>query len=53
MVLLISTWNATIIFEKEDLSVVWENQGEETKRLFLIALVERMLKMQFKVLNKN
>ena len=33
-VLLISTWNATIIFEQEDLSVVWENQGEETKRLF-------------------
>ena len=26
--------NATIIFEQEDLSVVWESDGEETKRLF-------------------
>ncbi len=32
--LLISSWNATITFEKEDLCVVWECQGEETKRLF-------------------
>ena len=32
--LLISNWNATIIFEKEDLSVVWESGGERTKRLF-------------------
>ena len=32
--LLISNWNATIIFEKEDLSVVWESGGELTKRLF-------------------
>ena len=32
--LLISSWNATIIFEQEDLSVVWKSQGEETKRLF-------------------
>ena len=32
--LLISNWNATIIFEKEDLSVVWESGGVLTKRLF-------------------
>ena len=32
--LIISNWNATIIFEQEDLSVVWESQGEKTKRLF-------------------
>ncbi len=32
--LLLSTWNATIIFEQEDLSVIWESNGRETKRLF-------------------
>ena len=32
--LLLSNWNATIIFEQEDLSVVWESGGEFTKRLF-------------------
>ena len=32
--LLLSNWNATIIFEQEELSVVWESEGEETKRLF-------------------
>ena len=32
--LLLSTWNATISFEQEDLSVVWESGGELTKRLF-------------------
>jgi len=32
--LMLSNWYATIIFEKEDLSVVWESEGEETKRLF-------------------
>ena len=32
--LLLSNWNATIVFEQEDLSVVWESEGEETKRLF-------------------
>ena len=32
--LLLSNWNATIIFEQEDLSVVWERGGELTKRLF-------------------
>jgi len=32
--LLLSNWNATIIFEQEDLSVIWESEGEETKRLF-------------------
>ena len=32
--LLLTNWNATIIFEQEDLSVVWESDGEETKRLF-------------------
>ena len=32
--LLLTNWNATITFEKEDLSVVWESEGEETKRLF-------------------
>jgi len=32
--LLLSNWNAIIIFEQEDLSVIWESQGHETKRLF-------------------
>ena len=32
--LLRSTWKATIIFEQEDLSVVWESEGKLTKRLF-------------------
>ena len=32
--LLLSNWNATIIFEQEDLSVIWEREGQETKRLF-------------------
>ena len=32
--LLLSNWNATIIFEQEDLSVIWESEGHETKRLF-------------------
>ena len=32
--LLLSNWNATIIFEREDLSVVWESEGQQTKRLF-------------------
>ena len=32
--LLLSAWNATIIFEREDLSVIWESEGKETKRLF-------------------
>ncbi len=32
--LILSNWNATIIFEQEDLSIVWENGGELTKRLF-------------------
>jgi hypothetical protein len=32
--LLLSYWNATIIFEQEDLSVTWESNGHETKRLF-------------------
>ena len=32
--LLISNWHATIIFEQEDLSVIWKIEGEETKRLF-------------------
>ena len=32
--LLLSNWNATIIFELEDLSVIWESEGQETKRLF-------------------
>ena len=32
--LLLSTWNATICFEQEDLSVVWESGGKLTKRLF-------------------
>jgi len=29
-----SNWHATIIFEQEDLSVMWESEGQETKRLF-------------------
>ena len=32
--LLLSNWNATIIFEQEDLSVTWQSEGDETKRLF-------------------
>ena len=32
--LLLSDWNATIIFEQEDLSVIWESKGKETKRQF-------------------
>ena len=32
--LLLSNWNATIIFEQEDLGVIWESGGQETKRLF-------------------
>ncbi len=32
--LLFSNWNATIFFEQEDLSVVWESGGKLTKRLF-------------------
>ena len=32
--LLLSNWKATIVFEQEDLSVVWRSEGEETKRLF-------------------
>ena len=32
--LLLSNWNATIFFEQEDLSVIWESEGQETKRLF-------------------
>ena len=32
--LLHSKWNATITFEQEDLSIVWESEGNLTKRLF-------------------
>ena len=32
--LFLSNWNATIIFEREDLSVLWESEEQETKRLF-------------------
>ena len=32
--LLLSNWNATIIFEQEELSVTWGSGGKETKRLF-------------------
>ena len=32
--LLLSDWNATIIFEQELLSVIWESGGQDTKRLF-------------------
>ena len=32
--LLLSNWNATIIFEQEDLSVIWGRGEKETKRLF-------------------
>ena len=31
--LLLSNWNATIMFEQEDLSVMWASEGQETKRL--------------------
>ena len=32
--LLQSNWNATINFEQEDLSVIWDIGGQKTKRLF-------------------
>ena len=32
--LLLSNWNATIIFEQEDLSVIWKSEEKETRRLF-------------------
>ena len=32
--LLLNEWNATISFEQEDLSVVWDSEGKLTKRLF-------------------
>ena len=32
--LLLSNWKATICFEHEDLSFVWQSEGEETKRIF-------------------
>jgi len=32
--LLLSNWNATIILEQEDLSVMWESEGQQNKRLF-------------------
>ena len=32
--LLLSDWQATISFEKDDLSVIWKSEGEETKRFF-------------------
>ena len=30
----LSSWDATIVFEKEDLSVIWKSEKKETKRLF-------------------
>ena len=33
--LLLSNWNATIIFEQEDLSVIWEIGGKETTKTIL------------------
>ena len=32
--LLLSKWNAIIIFEQEDLCVIWNSDGEEIKRQF-------------------
>jgi len=32
--LILSSWHATIVFEQEDLSIVWESRGKLTKRLF-------------------
>ena len=32
--LLLSNWNATIILEQEDLVVIWESEGKDSKRLF-------------------
>ena len=32
--LLLSNWKATIVFEQQDLSVLWESKGQKTKRLF-------------------
>ena len=32
--LLLSNWNAIIIFEREDLSVLWKSGEKSTKRLF-------------------
>jgi len=45
--LLLSNWNATIIFEQEDLSVIWESEGKKLKDYFPIALIEKMWKMQY------
>ena len=39
--LLLSNWNATIIFEQEDLSVIWESGGKETKRLFSYCITRK------------
>ena len=32
--LLLPNWKATIIFERDDLSVIWTMEDKETKRLF-------------------
>ena len=32
--LFLSNWNATISFEQDELSVIWQSEGRETKRLF-------------------
>ena len=54
---LLSNWNATIIFEQEDLSVIWESEGQETKRLFSYCITREDVKTQYcrdlKFLAKN
>ena len=45
--LLLSNWNATIIFEQEDLSVIWESEGQETKRLFSYCINREDVEMQY------
>jgi len=45
--LLLSNWNATIIFEQEDLSVIWQSEGQETKRLFSYCINREDVEMQY------
>ena len=55
--LLLSNWNAIIIFEQEDLSVIWKVKDKKLKDYFPTALIEKMWKMQFcrdlKLLSKD
>ena len=41
--LLLSNWNATIIFEQEDLSVVWESGGKSVSYTHLTLPTKRIV----------